>query len=61
MFYGLKKDEAGTTNYGTMRQDNSVVGGSGTYAIKDYTSYFFATAGVAFTVSASGHLNITTP
>ncbi|MBA87712.1 MAG: hypothetical protein CMB16_00390 [Euryarchaeota archaeon] len=61
VFYGLKKDEAGTATYGKLRQDNSVVGGGGTYTLSDYTSYFFATAGVGFNVNASGHLTITTP
>ena len=61
VFYGLKKDEIGSATYGTLHQDNSVVGSSGTYTLSDYSSYFFATAGVAFNVNASGHLTITTP
>lgn len=61
VFYGLKKDEAGTANYGTLRQDNSVVGTADNFTLSDYTSYFFATAGVGFAVNASGHLTISTP
>ena len=61
VFYGLKKDEAGTATYGTMKQDNSVVGSADTFTLSDYDSYFFATAGVGFVVNASGHLTISTP
>ena len=61
VFYGLKKDEAGTATYGTMKQDNSVIGSADTFTLSDYDSYFFATAGVGFAVNASGHLTISTP
>lgn len=61
VFYGIKKDEIGSANYGRLHQDNSVVGGSGQFVLSDYSSYFFATAGVAFQVDPLGHLTITTP
>ena len=61
VFYGLKKDTVGSASYGTLKQDNSVIGSADTFTLSDYDNYFFATAGVGFAVNTSGHLTITTP